>query len=87
MPKATTVFKYSHQELAALMVKDQGIKKGYWMIQANFGWSVSNVVDPTGDVSGPGTLSILTSIGIQEAAEPTPFTIDASTLWEKDSEP
>ncbi len=85
MPKATTAIKYNHRELAALLVKDQGIKKGHWMIQAEFGWSVSNVVDPTGEVSGPSTLSILTSIGIQESEEPTPFTVDAATLWEKKS--
>ena len=81
MPRATSVIRYDHKELAALMVKDQGIKKGLWMIQANFGWSVSNVVDPTGEISGPSTLSILTSLGIQEAEEPTPFTVDAAEVW------
>lgn len=79
MPKATTTFKYDHHELAALMVRDQGIKKGYWMIQASFSWAVSNVVSPEG--SGPGALSVLTGIGIQEAEKPTPFTVDAADVW------
>ena len=84
MPK-TTAFKYTLKELTALMVKDQGIKKGDWMLQATFSWAVSNVVSPGGDPSGPGALSVLTGVGIQEAAEPGPFTVDAATLWEKKS--
>lgn len=83
MPKTTAVTKYDHKELAALMVRDLGIKKGHWMIQASFSFGVSNVVDEAGGASGPGALSVLTGIGIQEAAGPTPFTVDAAALGEK----
>ena len=82
MPKATGI-KYDHKELAALMMKDQGIKKGHWMIQASFSWAITNVVGTDGGPSGPSALSVLTTIGIQEAAKPGPFTVDAATLWEK----
>lgn len=82
MAKTTTI-KYDHQELAALMVKDQGIKEGHWMIQAHFSFAVSNVAGPKDGPSGPGTISVLTNLGIQQAAEPGPFTVDAATLWKK----
>ena len=80
MPKATAT-KYTLKELTELMVKDQGIKTGLWMIQATFSWAVTNVHDPTGGPSGPGALSVLSAIGIQESAEPSPFTIDAAEVW------
>lgn len=83
MPKATTAIKYDYKELAALMMKDQGIKKGYWMIQASYSLAATNVVGEDGSPTGPGAITILTSIGIQEAAEPTPFTVDAAKLWGK----
>ena len=82
MPE-TTAINYTIKELTALMMKDQGIKKGHWMIRAVFSWAVSNVVSPGGDASGPGSFSVLTGVGIQESAEPGPFTVDAATLWEK----
>ena len=81
MPKTTAVTKYDHKELATLMVRDRGIKKGHWMIQASFSFGVSNVVDEAGGASGPGALSVLTGIGIQEAEKPTPFTVDAADVW------
>lgn len=83
MTKATVAIKYEHRELAELMVKDQGIKKGHWMIQASYTWAATNVVGEDGGPSGPGAISVLTNIGIQELDEPGPFTVDASTLWEK----
>lgn len=83
MPKTTAVTKYNHKELAALMVKDQGIKSGYWMIQATFSWGVTNFSGVDGSPSGPSVLTVLKEIGIQEAAEPNLFTIEAATLWER----
>ncbi len=76
--------KYDHKELAALMVRDRGIKKGHWMIQASYSWAVTNVVGEDGGPSGPGALSVLTSIGIQEAEKPTPFTVDAAEVWNQE---
>ncbi|MCH8994348.1 MAG: hypothetical protein IH959_05190 [Chloroflexi bacterium] len=83
MPETTAVTKYDHKELAALMVKDQGIKSGHWMIQATFSWAVTNVVSSADSPSGPAVLTVLAGIGIQEAAEASPFTVDAATLWEE----
>ena len=80
MPRASAT-KYTLKELTELMVKDQGIKKGHWMIQATFSWGVTNVVGPAGGPSGPGSISVLAAIGIQESAEPSPFTIDAAEVW------
>lgn len=82
MPDATAI-KYTLKELTAMMIKDQGIKKGHWMLQATYSWAVSNVVGADDGPSGPGTLSVLHGIGIQAAPEPGPFTVDAVTLWEK----
>lgn len=82
MPE-TTAFKYTLKELTELMVKEEGIKKGHWMLQATFSWAVANVLSTEDGPKGPGAMSILTNVGIQEIPEPGPFSIDAAALWKK----
>jgi hypothetical protein len=81
--------RYSLKELTALMVRDQGIRNGLWMIWTRWGHSVTNIYPPK-DVAeqpaGPGVVSVLVEAGIQKADEPGPLTIDASELWGEEVE-
>ncbi len=77
---------YGLKELTALMLRDQGIRSGLWMVQATFGQSVTNITSPASDpigFGGPGVVSVLLQIGIQRAKEPGPLTVDASQIWNK----
>lgn len=86
MPEANQI-KYDLKEIAALMLRDQGIRSGLWMIWTRFGHAVTNIAPspdaPPGGVTGPGVISILTEVGIQKVDEPGPLSVDASEIWEE----
>jgi len=86
MPEANQI-KYDLKEIAALMLRDQGIRSGLWMIWTKFGHAVTNIAPPPdappGGATGPGVISILTEVGIQKVDEPGPLSVDASEIWEE----
>lgn len=85
MPEVSQV-KYSLRELTALMVRDQGIRGGLWMIWTRFGHTATNVYPPEDEPAGPAgpaVLSVLIEAGIQQAREPGPLTVDASEVWKE----
>jgi len=75
---------YSLKEMTELMIRDQGIRTGFWMVWAQYAYSVTIAVsgDPSGP-TGPAVVSLLTEIGIQRAPEPGPLTVDASEVWKR----
>lgn len=85
MPEVRQV-RYSLKELTALMVRDQGIRSGLWMIWTRFGHTATNIYPPEDapdGVAGPAVVSMLVEAGIQRAQEPGPLTIDASDVWKE----
>ncbi len=80
MPEASQI-TYGLKELTALMIKDQGIKTGHWMVLTKFTWAVSNVMSEGGGPAGPGALTIVTEVGIQKLDEPGPLSVDAAEVW------
>lgn len=84
MPE-TQQIAYSLKELTEIMLRDQGIRKGLWMIWARFGFGVTNIVagerDGLQGPAGPGVISQLLEVGLQKAPEQGPLTVDASELW------
>ena len=87
MPKVGQI-KYDLKELTALMLRDQGIRSGLWMIWTRFGHVVTNIA-PTEEESGgalgpgPGVITILAEVGIQRVDKPGPLSVDASVVWEE----
>jgi hypothetical protein len=83
MPEVGQI-KYDLREITALMLRDQGIRSGLWMIWTRFAQGATNIAPPKdepGAPAGPGTISVLVEVGIQRVKEPGPLSVDASELW------
>ena len=77
---------YGLKELTALMLRDQGIRSGLWMILARFTFGFTNIAPPKDEPSGPagpGMVAVLTEIGVQRVSEPGPLSVDASEIWKE----
>lgn len=85
MPEASQ-FTYDLRELTALMIKDQGIRQGRWMILARFNFGVSNIMAEGGGPSGPGVVAMLIEAGIQKAEGPSALAVDAGEVWKNGAE-
>jgi hypothetical protein len=87
MPKAGPIV-YDLKELTALMLRDQRIRSGLWMIWTKFNFGAANIAPPDdqpGGAAGPGAVAVLTEVGIQRVDEPGLLSVDASEVW-KDKE-
>ena len=83
MPEVGQI-KYDLKELTALMLRDQGIRSGLWMIWTKFAHVVTNIAPPEGEPggpAGPGVIAMLTEVGIQKVDQPGPLSVDASEVW------
>jgi hypothetical protein len=83
MPKVSQI-KYDLKELTALMLRDQGIRSGLWMLWTKWTFGATNVAPPEdqpGGAVGPGAITVLTEVGIQAVEEPGPLSVDASEVW------
>ena len=76
---------YGLKELTALMLRDQGIRSGLWMILARFTFGFTNIAPPKDEpgATGPGMVAVLTEIGVQRVSEPGPLTVDAAEVWKE----
>lgn len=72
-----TQIQYKLREVAALMVKDQGLHEGLWMAQVVFGFAAINT-GPNPDDLYPTAMVPVQSIGLTRVTETGPLTIDAS---------
>lgn len=85
MPEVDQI-KYDLKELTALMLRDQDIRSGLWMIWTRFGHVITNIAPAKGEPSGPagpGAITWLTEVGIQRVQEPGPLSVDASEVWKE----
>jgi hypothetical protein len=81
--------KYSLKEVTALMLREQGIRSGLWMIWTRFHFGATNIAPPEdqpGGTVGPAGIAVLAEVGIQRVEEPGPLSVDASEVW-KEEEP
>lgn len=76
-----TQIQFSHKDLLRLMLSEQKIHDGHWILLAQFGFSAMNagLTEKPEDVS-PSALVVVQSIGIQRVPEPTPFSVDAAVV-------
>ena len=83
MPKVSQI-KYDLKELTALMLQDQGIRSGLWMIWTRFNFGAANIFPPEdqpGGAVGPAAIAALTEVGVQRVEEPGPLSVDAADVW------
>ncbi len=86
MPEVSRI-NYDLKELTALMLRDQGIRSGLWMIWTRFSFGAANVAPPgdqPGGAVGPAGIAVLTEVGVQRVEEPGPLSIDASEVWKEE---
>jgi hypothetical protein len=79
MAEPTTI-KFSYQELATLMVRQQGIKEGYWGVYVKFGIVGANS-GPSPESVVPTAIVPLLEIGLQRFDEPSPIAVNAALVW------
>lgn len=70
---------YSFKELAALMVKDQGMHEGYWGLSVRFGISATNAGVSESDLR-PTALVPIVEIGLQKFEEVNNLSVDAAEV-------
>jgi hypothetical protein len=75
----SSMILFSFQELAEMMVKQQGIHEGLWGIYLRFGIGAANAGDPTGTLY-PTALVPVKEIGLQKFEEANNLSIDASKV-------
>lgn len=74
--------QYSHEDLLKLMLKDQGIHEGYWMLLIRFGFGAGNVgpsPDKLEDVH-PTALVSVAGIGMERTDKLGPLVVDAAVV-------
>lgn len=70
---------FTHKELATLLIKKQGIHKGYWGIFVKFGIQGANVGQSPSDLMPAAIVPIL-EIGLQKFAEETNISVNAAEV-------
>lgn len=81
MPEAKQIV-YTHKELTELMLRDRGIRSGHWAIYITFRLAGVNV-DLGGGDARPAAIAVVDGIGLQQADEGFPLSVDASKLAPK----
>lgn len=73
--------EFSYQELAELMVKQQGIHEGLWGIFVEFGIGAANVSPTASGPAVPTAIVPIQRMGIIKADEEIPgITVDAAVV-------
>ncbi|WP_150048332.1 hypothetical protein [Methylomonas rhizoryzae] len=72
---------YTNKELLLLLLKDQGINEGNWILGAQLTFTAMNIGhSPDGsDVSPAGVVGV-TGVVIERVPEPLPFSINAEEV-------
>jgi len=80
MAEATN-YLFGFQELAAILVREQGITEGLWGIYIEFGLGAANINTAPGEkMLAPAAINIVQKLGIQKFAEANNLTVDASEV-------
>ena len=75
----SALFVFSFQELATMMIKQQGIHDDLWGVFIRFGISAANVADANGQLL-PTALVPVREIGLQRFEEANSLTVDAAKV-------
>lgn len=75
----TSQFTFTFKEIAAALVKAQGIHEGVWGIFVNFGIQASNV-GPSENELRPAALIPIMQLGLQKFDKETNLSVDAAQV-------
>lgn len=72
---------YSNNELVNLILKNERIHDGNWILAINFGFTAMNIRQSEDDreISPSGIVSVQ-KIGLRRVSEPLPFSVDAAVV-------
>jgi hypothetical protein len=74
-----THIDYTNKELVVVMLKDQGIHEGNWVLAAKLSFSAMNVGEsPDGSDASPAGVVAVTGVRLERVTEPLPFSVNAS---------
>lgn len=74
-----TQYVFDFKELAAMMVKDQGLREGFWSVYVKFGISAANISLNEGP-HHPTAVVPLLEVGIIRETEPGPLAVNAAEV-------
>ncbi|MGC2458545.1 MAG: hypothetical protein WA435_11190 [Gallionellaceae bacterium] len=76
-----TRIEFTNKDLAILMLKDQGIHEGNWVLQAKFSFGAMNMgtTPEATDVVPSGIIGIA-GMGLELTPQPLPFSINAAEV-------
>jgi hypothetical protein len=76
-----TRVEFTNKDLAVLMLKEQGIHEGNWVIQAKFSFSAMNMgQNPDGTDAIPTGIVGIAGIGLELVPQALPFSINAAEV-------
>ena len=76
-----TNYTFGFQELAEILVKQQGITEGLWGIYVEFGLGAANInIAPGEKALAPAAINIVQKIGIQKFPEANNLTVNAAEV-------
>jgi len=78
MPEPTQI-SFSHKEVVAALIKEQGIREGIWSLYVKFGIRAMNIGGSDDDLQPSAIVPVLT-IGLQRADKMNNLSVDASTV-------
>lgn len=74
-------FDFSNKELVVMMLKDQGIHEGNWVLAAQLTFSAMNIGQlPDGSDASPAGVVAVTGARLERVSEPLPFSINAAVV-------
>ena len=70
---------YTNKEILILMIKDQNIHEGHWVLGAGFAFGAMSMGQSAdGADASPTAIATLSGLGIERIPESVPFSVDAS---------
>lgn len=75
-------YSFTFKEIAALLVKDAGVKEGHWGVSVKFGLQGTNV-GMTEDDLRPAAIVAMLELGLQQFDTPNGLTVDAAVVNSK----
>jgi len=83
---AKQTYQFTYKELAALLVREAGVKRGHWGVRIHFGLHASNIGQDENTLL-PAAIVAVTEIGLQEFEAPSNLTVDAAEIAAKGDAP
>lgn len=79
--------RFSHKELAALLVKQAGVRTGVWGISLQIACLPTNVTDSATGQLRPGVINVVQDICLTSFKELNDLSVDAAEVWRTEEWP